>query len=105
LLLQLYLVLLAFCARWCSASSVLGVATIGARSHTMNVVRIGRELVERGHNFSMLISESDNIGAETLDARAFPGLKIITFRGPPGIGTEEWASGFTRDPQKVARQK
>ena len=87
----------------CNASKILGVATIGARSHTMNLVRIGRELAERGHTFSMLISQFDSIGAETLDARTFSGLHVITFHGPPGIGTEAWASNFSRDPQKVDR--
>ena len=69
----------------------------------MNLVRIGRELAERGHTFSMLISQFDSIGAETLDARTFSGLHVITFDGPPGIGTEAWASNFSRDPQKVDR--
>ncbi len=100
--LQLF-ALLTTCVMLCDASKILGVATIGARSHTMNLVRIGRELAERGHTFSMLISQFDTIGAETLDARTFPGLHVITFDGPPGIGTEAWASNFSRDPQKVDR--
>ena len=93
--------LLTTCAMLCDASKILGVATIGARSHTMNLVRIGHELAERGHNVTMLISQFDTIGAETLDARTFSGLHVIMFDGPPGIGTEAWASNFSRDPQKV----
>ena len=93
--------LLTTCVMLGDASKILGVATIGARSHTMNLVRIGRELAERGHMLTMLISQFDTIGAETLDARTFSGLRVITFDGPPGIGTEAWASNFSRDPQTV----
>ena len=99
----LQLVLLGACVMHSSTSSILGVATIGARSRTMNVVRLGRELVECGHSFTMLISEHDVIGAQTVNARTFPGLNTVSFKGPEGVGTEAWASSFTRDPQKVQR--
>ena len=87
----------------CDASKILGVAAIGVRSHTMDLVRIGRELAKHGQIFSMLISQFDTIGAETLDARTFSGLHVITLDGPPGIGTEAWASNFSRNPQQVDR--
>ena len=67
----------------------MGVATIGARSYIMNVVRNGLELAERGHSFSMLISklESDLVGA---DAISFPGLDVNVFAGHLDIGIEAW---------------
>ena len=59
----------------------------------MNILRNGRELAERVHSFSMLISKlkSDLVGAETLDARSFSGLDVNICTGPLGIGTEAWA--------------
>ena len=74
----------------------------GGRSHHMNIVRIGQELAERGHNFSMLVSDKDDIGTETLSSKGFPGLQVHTFRGPLHIGTEKWASELSRDPRLVS---
>ena len=83
------------------ASNILGFAMAGGRSHHMNIVRIGQELAERGHNFSMLVSDKDDIGTETLSSKGFLGLQVLTFRGPPHIGTEHWASNLSRDPRLV----
>lgn len=85
------------------ASNILGFAMAGGRSHHMNIVRIGQELAERGHNFSMLVSDKDDIGTETLSSKGFLGLQVHTFRGPLHIGTEKWASELSRDPRLVSR--
>lgn len=82
------------------AHSILGCAVVGARSHHMNVLKIGEQLVNQGHNFTMLVSSSDTISLDTVGARGFPGLNVIQFEGPVGEdapGTEPWAANFSRD--------
>ena len=86
------------------SSSILGLAPIGARSHLMNVLRVGQELVERGHSFALVHSTSDVINEETIMTRSFPGLQVYRFNGPPDIGTREWAADSSRDPQEVGEQ-
>ena len=87
--------------RCVDSGSILGFAVMAGVSHQLNVLKIGHELANRGHNFSILLSSTDAIGISTVTTNAFPGLGILTFEGPIGVGTEEWASGLSRDPQKV----
>ncbi|KAL0043684.1 hypothetical protein WJX82_007403 [Trebouxia sp. C0006] len=77
---------------------------MAALSHQLNILRIGQELAARGHNFSMLISSTDAISIDALKNRSFPGFQVVTFDGPQGVGTEDWASSLSRDPQECAAQ-
>lgn len=77
---RVLLFLLLVCLTCIEASSILGCATVGARSHHMNVLRIGRELVGRGHNFTMLVSSTDAISLDTVGSRGFPGLHVVQFK-------------------------
>ena len=72
----------------------------GGRSHYMNILKIGQELISRGLKFSVLVSTSDTVTYETL--AAIPGLKVYTFDGPPDIGTERWA--YHKTPRQVCRR-
>ena len=49
----------------------------------------------------MLISDQDSISRNVLKTRAFPGLEVMTFAGPPGVGSNGWAAEMSRDPQEV----
>lgn len=95
------LLLLLQCVTVCTeAHSILGCAVVGARSHHMNVLKIGEQLVSQGHNFTMLVSSTDTISLDTVGARGFPGLNVIRFKGPLGSdapGTDPWAASFSRD--------
>lgn len=42
--------------------SVLGIAAVGARSHQLRVLKVGQALAARGHNFTLLISDQDDVG-------------------------------------------
>lgn len=99
-LLHLLLMLSLRCA---SAASILSISSPGARSHQMNLLRIGRELHARGHGFDVLVSRDDVILQGLLKSRLrwFDGLKVIKYDGPPGIGTEAWGSSLSRDPVVV----
>lgn len=63
--------------------------------------RVGKELCKRGHTFTVLVSDQDTISRRVLQQRTFPGLRVITFRGPPGVGSDDWAASMSRDPQVV----
>ena len=92
--------LLMLSLRCVSAASILSISSPGARSHQMNLLRIGRELAQRGHAFDVLISRDDVILQSLLKSRLrwFDGLTVIKYDGPPGIGTEAWGSSLSRDP-------
>ncbi len=79
------------------AGSILGFAAIGARSHQYCMLRIGQELAARGHTFTLLVSDLENLSIHELGSKAFPGLNIVPFKGPPGIGTKEWYEQLSRD--------
>lgn len=84
------------------ASSVLGFALVGGQGHQLPMLRLGRELSSRGHNFTMLLSTADEISRTLLQSQAFAGLNIISFDGPPYLGTRQWFEGLPRDPQKAS---
>jgi len=79
------------------AGSILGFAAIGARSHQYCMLRIGQELAARGHTFTLLVSDLENLSVHELGSKAFPGLNIVAFSGPPGVGTKEWYEQLSRD--------
>lgn len=79
------------------AGSILGFAAIGARSHQYCMLRIGQELAARGHTFTLLVSDLENLSIHELGSKAFSGLNIVSFSGPPGIGTKEWYEQLSRD--------
>ena len=86
------------------AEAILGCAFTGAQSHYMSILSISRELSARGHSFTMLLSSTDKISLNTVNASAFPALRIIEFAGPSGVlapGSDEWAAAFSRDTSKV----
>ena len=68
---------------------------------TKVLVRVGKELARRGHNFTVLVSDQDSISRRVLKTRGFPGLEVVTFAGPPGVGSDAWAAEMSRDPQEV----
>ena len=84
--------------RSATAASIISISLPGARSHQMNVLRIGRELSERGHEFTVLVSRVDTILQDLLRSRSFPALRVIEYDGPPGVGTEAWGLNLSRDP-------
>ena len=67
--------------------------------------RVGQELSKRGHTFSVLVSDQDIISRRVLQSRAFPGMQVTLFAGPPGVGSDEWAANMSRDPQVVLSHK
>ncbi|DBA88869.1 TPA: hypothetical protein ACH3X2_000114 [Trebouxia sp. C0005] len=79
------------------AASILGFAAIGARSHQYCMLRIGQELSARGHTFTLLVSDLENLSVLELGSKAFPGLNVVAFSGPPGVGTKEWYEQLSRD--------
>ncbi len=84
-----------------NAGSFLGFAAIGARSHQYSVLRIGQELAARGHRFTLLVSDLEGLSVQELGSKAFPGLDVIAFNGPPDVGTTEWYEQLSRDLNKV----
>ena len=83
------------------AASILCVGSPAARSHYMNLLRVGQELQSRNHSFTVLVSSEDLSNQGVVKTRGFPGLKVKQYAGPPGVGTEEWGSKLTQDPIKV----
>ena len=82
-----------------AAQNVLGLANTGCYSHQMLIREVGRELIARGHQFAMLVSDVDEIGTEAL--AGVNGIDIVRFPGPPGIGTQTWAATLPQDPVQV----
>lgn len=70
-------------SRLATASNVLVLSVPGMRSHHMNMVMISEELHVRmkGHNVSVLISASDEIGQNVLATRGLPGFHTIEYIG------------------------
>lgn len=83
--------------RSASAASVLSICMPGASSHLLNLLRIGRELNQRGHGFDVLVSKEDHILHSLLESRWFDGLKVIKYDGPLGMGTEALGASLSRD--------
>jgi len=79
----------------------LGIAAIGSRSHQFCMLRVGQELASRGHHFTFLVSDQEDMGLKHLGAKAFPGLEVVEFAGPPDIGTQDWFTRFSRDVMAV----
>ena len=102
-LVLLIVALLVVLTRTATAASILSISSPGARSHQMNLLRIGRELSERGHTFTVLVSRVDTILQDILRSRSFPNLKIIEYRGPRGVGTEAWGLNLSRSPIVVCQ--
>ena len=84
-----------------SGSSILAVGAIGGRSHQYCLLRIGQELAARGHKFTLLASSVEGLTRRSLTSRAFPGLDVIEFDGPPYVGTTEWRETMPRDLKSV----
>ena len=84
-----------------AASNILGIGTIGARSHQFAVLRVGQELQARGHNFTMLFSSGERLDRDGLGSRAFNGLNVVHFNGPEYVGTTEWFANQPRDVMQV----
>lgn len=85
------------------AASILGFALVGGQGHQLPMLRVGQELASRGHSFSMLISEHDEITKELLTSKAFPGLELLMFKGPADIGTRQWFTSIPRDPKQAGK--
>ena len=82
-------------------SSILAVGAIAGRSHQYCLLRIGQELTARGHKFTLLVSSVEGLTRRSLRSRAFPGLDLVEFDGPPDIGTTEWIEALPRDLKTV----
>ena len=74
-----------------SASSILAFATVGARSHQLGMLKIGEELVRRGHRFTLLLSSE-----EAAHTYLVPNMTSVTFHGPPRLGTLDWFTNMSR---------
>lgn len=83
------------------ASSILGFGLVGGRSHQLTILRIGRELIDRGHSFTLLTSVHEKLSPSMLDRVGARNVRIMTFDGPPGLGTEGWLRNLSRDPSQV----
>ena len=84
-----------------NAKSVIGFAANGAVSHQAAFARLGLELVERGHNFAMLVSAGDTLTRSRFAKAPFQSLRQILYSGPPELGTDEWLKSLERAPEKV----
>lgn len=83
------------------AKSVIGFAVTGGASHQAACAQIGLELVQRGHDFAMLVSSGDTLSQARLARQPYGTLKVHKFSGPAHIGTPDWLRKLDRDPQKV----
>ena len=83
------------------AASILGFAIVGGTSHQASLARIGLELVDRGHNFTLLLSSEDVLSHTRLAYGPFRSLTVLNFSGPAGVGTQEWRARMPRDPTKA----
>ena len=87
------------------AASILGFALVGGQGHQLPMLRAGQELASRGHSFTMLISEHDEITRDLLTSKAFPGLNLLTFQGPADVGTRQWFSSIPRDSRQAGNPR
>lgn len=94
-------VLLASLLHIAHAGSVIGFAVTGGASHQAAFAQIGIELVQRGHDFAMLVSSGDTLSQASLARHPYGALKVYKFTGPSHIGTPDWLRKLDRDPQKV----
>jgi len=76
-------------------SFILGFVMVGTSSHQMLRLKIGRELISRGHTFSLLVNAYDALSLQVVSG--VPGIQTLRFQGPLYAGTEEWAAS----PQEV----
>lgn len=83
------------------AKSVIGFAVTGSTSHQAAVAQIGLELVQRGHEFAMLVSSGAKLSQARLARQPYAALRRYAFSGPPEIGNIDWLLKLDRDPQKV----
>lgn len=86
------------------AKSILGCAAVGAASHHMNMLRIGKELASRNHSFTLLVSSTDCFSLDIVGARRFADLTVIQFKGTQAElapGTDAWAASLSRVTQQV----
>lgn len=84
--------------------SILGFAAISARSHQYCMLRIGQELAARGHKFTLVVSDVEGLSLGKLGSKAFPGLELVAFKGPPYVGTKAWHDDYPRDLTKALKQ-
>ena len=103
--LLLPLAILALTLPHVQSKSVLGFAAIGARSHQYCMLRIGQELAARGHHFTLLVSSLERLSIQDLGSKSFAGLEVVTFDGPPGVGTPEWYEQLSRDLNTVCNRR
>lgn len=96
-----YLTSIALTTRNVRGISVLAIGAVGARSHQFRVLRIGQALAARGHNFTLLMSDQDDIDLDKLGPTALVGLDLVTFRGPPFVGIDLWNQQLSRDWSEV----
>lgn len=84
---QLLPITLSLLRQGTSASSVLGFGRVGGRSHHLVLLRIGQELIDRGHTFTLLISVHDHekLFPSMLDRAEVKAVNIVTFAGPPPL--------------------
>ena len=80
-------------------SSILGFSMVGTSSHQMLLLKIGQELITRGHTFSLLVSAYDAMSLQVVFGVSH--IQVLTFQGPLYAGTEEWAARLPQDPQEV----
>lgn len=88
-------------ANTAQAKSVVGFAVTGSTSHQAAVAQVGLELVQRGHEFAMVLSSGDTLSQARLARQPYAALKLYTFAGPPEIGNIDWLLQLDRAPQKV----
>ena len=81
--------------------SVLGFATVGLCSHQMLLIKIGRELIARGHKFGLLLSAHDTISRAALENAKH--IQLLTFEGHADSGTHNWAARMPQTPAEVLR--
>ena len=81
---HIQLLLITLSLQQTSASSILGFGRVGGRSHHLVILRIGQELIDRGHTFTLLISEQDHekLFPSLLDGAETKAVNIVTFAGP-----------------------
>ena len=78
------------------AASILGFSLVGSTSHQAPLGRIGLELTQRGHKFTVLLSSQDELSHSRLAYDPFGGLNVLNFSGPARNGTQQWRAGIPR---------
>lgn len=82
-------------------SSILAFGVTSGVSHHLQLIKIGQELIERGHNFTLLISSAE-VSKHVFEQARGRGCQIIEFRDEvPAVGSFDSIRTILRNPETV----